>query len=119
MHPSGVPTNPPETKLRASRLAEAWAAASVGLMIIVIVLLVLYERGEYLVFALAGSIALFVFVEAGFRGQLTNLVTSATLGLAAVSTLVIVYEFFWRIVVVSVLGLDIYVLWDNLRELRR
>jgi hypothetical protein len=108
-----------ETKLRASRLAEAWAAASVGLMIIIIVLLVLYERGEYLVFALAGSIALFLFVEAGFRGRLTNLVTSATLGLAAVSTLVIVYEFFWRIVVVSVLGLGIYVLWDNLRELRR
>ena len=87
MHPSGVPTNPPETKLRASRLAEAWAAPSVGLMIIVIVLLVLYERGEYLVFALAGSIALFVFVEAGFHGRLTNLVTSMTISLAVLATL--------------------------------
>ncbi len=50
-------------------------------------LLVLYERGEYLVFALAGSIDLFVFVEAGFHGRLTNLVTSMTISLAVLATL--------------------------------
>ena len=108
-----------ETKLRASRLAEVWAAASVGVMLIVFLWLALYERGEYLVFALSGSIALFLFVEAGFRGRLIRLVTSATLGLAVVAALVLVYEFFWQIVVVAVLVLGLYVLWDNLRELRR
>jgi hypothetical protein len=108
-----------ETKLRASRLAEVWAAASVGIMLIVFLWLALYERGAYLIFALSGSIALFLFVEAGFRGRLTRLVTSATLGLAVVATLVLVYEFFWQIVVVAVLILGLYVLWDNLRELRR
>jgi hypothetical protein len=108
-----------ETKLRASRLAEMWAAASVGLMLIVFVLLAMYERGEYLTFALAAAIALFLFVEAGFRGRLTNFVTSATIGLAVVAALVIIYEFFWQIVVAAVLALGLYVLWDNLRELRR
>jgi hypothetical protein len=108
-----------ETKLRASRLAEAWAAASVGLMLIVFVLVVIYERGAYLTFALAGSIALFLSVEAGFRGRLTNLVTSATIGLAVVAALVVFYRFFWDIVVAAVLLLGVYVLWDNLRELRR
>jgi hypothetical protein len=108
-----------ETKLRASRLAEAWAAASVGLMLIVFVLVVIYERGAYLTFALAGSIALFLSVEAGFRGRLTNLVTSATIGLAVVAALVVFYRFFWDIVVATVLLLGVYVLWDNLRELRR
>jgi hypothetical protein len=108
-----------ETKLRASRLAEMWAAASVGLMLIVFVLLAVYERGEYLTFALAAAISLFLFVEASFRGWLTNLVTSATVGLAVVAALILFYEFFWRIVVVAVLTLGVYILWDNLRELRR
>jgi hypothetical protein len=91
----------------------------VGLMLIVFVLLAMYERGEYLTFALAAAIALFLFVEAGFRGRLTNFVTSATIGLAVVAALVIIYEFFWQIVVAAVLALGLYVLWDNLRELRR
>jgi hypothetical protein len=108
-----------DTKLRANRLAEMWAAASVGLMLIVFVLLAVYERGEYLTFALAAAISLFLFVEASFRGWLTNLVTSATVGLAVVAALVLFYEFFWRIVVVAVLTLGVYILWDNLRELRR
>ena len=108
-----------ETRLRVGRLAEAWAAASVGLMLIVFILLANYERGEYLTFALAAAITLFLFVEAGFRGRLTNLVTSAALSLAVVAALVLIYEFFWRIVVAAVLIVGIYVLWDNLRELRR
>ena len=90
-----------------------------GIMLIVFVLLAMYERGEYLTFALAGAISLFLFVEAGFRGRLTNLVTSAAMGLSVVAALVIFYEFFWQIVVASVLALGVYVLWDNLRELRR
>ncbi len=118
-HISYAQTPASETKLRASRLAEAWAAASVGLMLIVFVLVATYERGAYLTFALAGSIALFLSVEAGFRGRLTNLVTSATIGLAVVAALVVFYEFFWNIVVAAVLLLGVYILWDNLRELRR
>jgi hypothetical protein len=36
-----------------------------------------------------------------------------------VATLILVYEFFWQLVVAAVLILGLYVLWDNLRELRR
>jgi hypothetical protein len=57
-------------------------------------------------------------VEAGFRGRLVNLVSSANVGLAVVATLVLLYEFFWQLVVATVLVVGIYVLWDNLRELR-
>jgi len=35
------------------------------------------------------------------------------------AALIIVYEFFWQIVALVVLIVGIYVLWDNLRELRR
>ena len=107
-----------EDELRVSRVAEAWAAVSVSLMIISFVGIALFER-QHLITMLVFSIAFFAFVEAGFRGRLVNLVSSANIGLAVVATLVIVYEFFWPLVVVAVLVIGIYVLWDNLRELRK
>jgi hypothetical protein len=107
-----------DAELRVSRVAEAWAAVSVSLMLISFVGIALFER-EHLISMLVFSIALFAFVEAGFRGRLVNLVSSANIGLAVVATLVIVYEFFWQLVVAAVLIVGLYVLWDNLREFRR
>jgi hypothetical protein len=107
-----------EDELRVSRVAEAWAAASVSLVLISFVGIVLFQR-EHLISMLVVSIALFAFVEAGFRGRLVKLVSSANIGLAVVATLVIAYEFFWQLVVSGVLILGLYVLWDNVRELRR
>ena len=106
-----------EGELRTSRVAEAWAAISVSLMIISFVAIALLER-QHLISMLVFSIAFFAFVEAGFRGRLVNLVGSANVGLAVVATLVLVYEFFWPIVIATVLVVGFYVLWDNLRELR-
>ena len=106
-----------DDELRVSRVAETWAAVSVSLMIISFVAIALFER-QHLISMLVFSIAFFAFVEAGFRGRLVNLVTSANVGLAVVATLVLVYEFFWQLVVASVLVVGFYVLWDNLRELR-
>jgi hypothetical protein len=107
-----------EDELRVSRVAEAWAAISVSLMLISFVGIAMFER-EHLISMLVFSIAFFAFVEAGFRGRLVNLVSSANIGLAIVATLIIVYEFFWQLIVAAVLVIGLYVLWDNLRELRR
>ena len=107
-----------EDELRVSRVAEAWAAISVSLMLISFVGIAMFER-EHLISMLVFSVAFFAFVEAGFRGRLVNLVSSANIGLAVVATLIIVYEFFWQLVVAAVLVIGLYVLWDNLRELRR
>jgi hypothetical protein len=107
-----------EAELRVSRVAEAWAAVSVSLMLVSFVAIMLFER-KHLISMLVLSIALFAFVEAGFRGRLVNLVSSVNIGLAVVATLIIVYEFFWQLVAAAVLCVGLYVLWDNLRELRR
>jgi hypothetical protein len=107
-----------ETELRVSRVAEAWAAVSVSLVLVSFVGIVMFER-KHLISMLVLSITLFAFLEAGFRGRLVNLVSSVNIGLAAVAVLVLVYEFFWQLVVAVVLILGLYVLWDNLRELRR
>ncbi len=107
-----------EEELRTSRVAEVWAALSVGLMLIVVVVVALYAR-EQLTLALVGSIALFVFFEAGFKGRLARLIGSLNVGLAAVAGLILLYEFFWPLIIATVLVVGLYTLWDNLRELRR
>ncbi len=107
-----------ESELRVGRVAEAWAAVSVSLVLVSFLAILMFERA-HLISMLVFSIALFTFVEAGFRGRLLNLVSSANIGLAVVATLIIVYEFFWQLVVAFVLIVGLYVLWDNLRELRR
>ena len=107
-----------EDELKFSRVAEAWAAVSVSLMLISFVGIVMFQR-EHLISMLVFSIAFFTFVEAGFRGRLVHVISSANVGLAVVATLIIVYEFFWQLVIATVLVVGLYVLWDNLREIRR
>ncbi|HSR33374.1 MAG TPA: hypothetical protein VLY63_22650, partial [Anaerolineae bacterium] len=102
--------------LRTSRIAELWAAGSIGLMLLALVWLLLF-RQEYLLHGLVAILALFLFLEAAFRGRLTHLVTGVTLGLVLICALVLLYEFFWQVVIVAVLAIGFYILWDNLREI--
>ena len=103
--------------MRSNRLAELWAAVSVGLMMILIVGLAMFARDQ-LILGLVAMISLFVFIESGFRRQLAQLINSVAIGLAIVALLVTIFQFFWQIVIGSVLFAGAYVIWENLRELR-
>ncbi|MGH3087648.1 MAG: hypothetical protein ACRDSJ_10070 [Rubrobacteraceae bacterium] len=105
-----------ETNLRFDRIAEAWAATSIALFIVVLVALILFAS-EYLVLGLVALVSLLVFVESGFRKKLTELTTSVTVGLATIASLILLYEFFWQTVVASVIAAAAYMVWENLREL--
>jgi hypothetical protein len=105
-----------DTDLRLGRLAEAWAAISIGLMMISAVFLFLFAQ-DFLIVGLVAIIALFIFVEAGARKRLVRLVTSVTNALAIVASLILVYEFFWSIVEAVVLLAGVYIIWENIREL--
>jgi len=87
-------------------------------MMIAIVFLIIFAR-HYLLFGLAGLISVLVFLEASFRRQLPQLINSLTIGLAIVSVLVLLFEFFWQIAVAGVLVSGLFIMWENLRELRR
>ena len=102
--------------LRVSRLAELWAAGSIGLMLLALVSL-LVLRHEFLFQGLAAFLALFLFLEAAFRRRLSRLVTSVTLALAVITVLVLLFEFFWQILIAVVLATGLFILWDNLREM--
>ncbi|MGH2524092.1 MAG: hypothetical protein ACRDH2_16420, partial [Anaerolineales bacterium] len=106
-----------DANLRLGRFAEAWAAISIGLMMFSFVMLVLFAP-RHLVLGVAALLSLLIFVEAGFRRQLAQLVTSITSALAIVAALVLLFEFFWQIVVFAVLLAGSYIMWENLRELR-
>jgi hypothetical protein len=106
-----------DRNLRMSRLAELWAAGSIGLMLLSLVVLLVF-RQDLLLPGIAALLALFLFLEAAFRGRLTRLVSSVTLALAMFSGLVLLYEFFWQVLILVVLAMGAYILWDNLREVR-
>ena len=83
-----------EVELRLNRLAEIWAAASVGIMLIGLVSLTVFAS-NYLTAGLIAFILVVIFIEASFRGHLIRLVTRITIFLAILATLVIIYDFFW------------------------
>lgn len=105
-------------RMRLNRFAEVWAAISVGLMMIGFVLVVLFAQ-EYRLLSLGVLLSLLVFVEAGFRRRIADLITSVTIGLAILCGLVLIYEFFWEIVIAAVLLSGAYIMWENIRELRQ
>jgi hypothetical protein len=61
----------------------------------------------------------FAFIEAGFRRRLTRFMVSVNVALAVVGALVILDHYFWLVVVLAVLAVGLYILWENLRELGR
>jgi uncharacterized membrane protein len=103
-------------EMRINRLVELWAAVSIGLMMIGFVALVLFYS-QHLLLGLVVMISVFIFIESGFRRQLDQLINSVAISLALVATLVILFEFFWKIVVFAVLFAGLYILWENVKEL--
>lgn len=104
--------------IQLNKLAEIWAAVSIGLMMFSFLLLAVFAS-DFLIYGIASVISLIVFIEASFRGQITRFISSITVGLAVVSGLVIFAEFFWPIVFMAVLVSGGYIMWENIRELRR
>jgi hypothetical protein len=115
IHRAHLPSS--EIDLRLGRLAEGFAAISISLVMIGIVLLIVFAR-HYLAFGLAVMVGLLIFIEAGFRRHLSQLVSSLVIGLAIVSTFILIFEFFWQIVIAGVLAVGLYIMWENVREIR-
>ncbi len=105
-----------ESENRSGRVAQLWASVSVTFVLLALVVIFVSER-QHLLSALVFAIAVFAFVEAAFRRQLSGFMSSVNLGLAAVGGLVLLKHYYWQIAVVAVLLFGLYVLWSNLREL--
>jgi uncharacterized protein YoxC len=105
-----------EAETQAGRVAQLWASISIALVLVTLILIIAYER-SHLLSALVFAIAVFAFIEAGFRRRLARFIVSVNVALAVVGALVILEHYFWSVVVLVVLAVGLYILWENLREL--
>ena len=106
----------PVSETRTGWVTQLWASISVAVVILALIGIFVYQR-QHLLSALVFAIALFAFVEAGFRRRLTRFIGSVNVGLAVVGSLVLLQHFFWQIIVLTVVAVGLYILWENLREL--
>jgi cation transport ATPase len=107
-----------EAETHAGRVAQLWASISIAVVLVTLIGIFAYQR-QHLLSALVFAIAVFAFIEAGFRRRLTRFIVSANIGLAIVGALVLLQHYFWQIIVLAVLSVGLYILWENLRELGR
>ena len=106
-----------ESVVRQGRLAETWAALSTGLLLLGFVGLLLTGAASW-VAVLALVIGMFLLIEAILYRKLERLLLNITVTLAVVSTIVLVYEFAWYVLVGAVVALAGLIITDNIRELR-
>ena len=104
--------------MRFSRIAEAWAAASIGLAMIAFVGIVFFAP-QYLLSGVFAIVVVIAVIEATFRRRLNRLINVLSGLLAFTASIVLLIEFFWTILIVSILLAGSYILWQNLRELWR
>jgi hypothetical protein len=107
-----------ENELHASRVVEFWAAISIGLLMIGFVLLTFIMQ-RFVFLGVIVLVSVFVLIESSFRRQVSQLINSVTVGLAIVCTLIVFYEYFGKIIAVAILAAGIFILWENIKELRR
>lgn len=108
------PTTP--ATMRFERVTEAWAALSIGLLMVGFVLLILFYPSAII----SGSIILvvvFVLLEAIFRGRFPDAVRRITIALAVVMALILVYTYFWQIIIGALLVGGAYLTYENVRDL--
>jgi hypothetical protein len=104
--------------MRFSRIAEAWAAASIGLAMIAFVGIVFFAP-QYLLSGVAAIVVVIAVIEATFRRRLNRLINVLSGLLAFAASIVLLIEFFWTILIVSILLAGSYILLQNLREVWR
>jgi hypothetical protein len=107
-----------EAETHAGRVAQLWASISIAVVLVTLILIVAYER-QHLLGVLVFTIAMFAFIEAGFRRRLSRFIVSVNVGLAIVGALVLLEHYFWQVTVLAVLVVGLYILWENLREFGR
>src|SRR5215216_381199 len=105
-----------EAETNAGRVAQLCASISIAVVLVTLILIIAYQR-QHLLGVLVFAIAMFAFIEAGFRRRLTRFIVSLNVALAVVGALVLLEHYFWSVIVFAVLTVGLYILWENLREL--
>lgn len=98
-------------------IVELWAALSGGLLLLALVALLIVLPSNW-IFWLAGIGVLFGAIEASVRGYLTNYLLNLIIVLAVITTGILIWEFWWLLLILLLLAMVIYMVRENLEELR-
>ena len=111
--------HPPEPPVgKQNRLAELWAAVSVGLLLLVFAVLVIFFPAHWFTWVIMVG-GIFVSIDAILRGWFPNLLLNITIILGIITGLILILDFWWIIVLIGLLALVITITRENLRELWR
>lgn len=109
-----LPTSPSD--MRLSSFAEVWSAISIGLLLITTIIIGLVSRQWWV--GLLSMSGVFTFLEALFKRRMQNFISNAVVGLALLTLLVLLIEFFKPVIVLLALLVGLLIIIDNARELR-
>ena len=104
--------------VRRRAFGEAWAALSVG-MLIVLLAVVVWLRILPAIVALPVLLAGYLAVEAFFDRSVGILLLRIAMVLAIVAAVILAVTFVRELVLIGLLGLGLLLIADNLGELRR
>jgi hypothetical protein len=105
---------PPAASL--SRFAYLWAAASGGLLLLLVAALI-YMRPLYWPVWLAGIAVLFGALDAAVRGKLASYLIRLTVVLALVTSGLLLFRFWLPVVILGFAAIAIIMIRDNVREI--
>ena len=115
-HVTRIATPTPAGSVAYGRVLELWAALSIGLLLIGLVVALLVAPAYGVIIAI-GLIAAFVFIESVLRGTVVALVNTVSVALALIAALILAIQFWVLLVIAAALVAGAFVITQNLREL--
>jgi hypothetical protein len=100
-----------------SRIVDVWAALSGAVAVLALTFLLLFRPPFWLALIVVVALVLGA-IEAATRGRLTNYLLTTVIILALIASAILVIEFWQVIIALAVLAAVIFMVVDNLRELR-
>jgi hypothetical protein len=98
------------------RVVEIWGALSVSLILLGLVLLIIFQPTHWLIWLIGFGLGL-GGVEALTRGNLVNYLLNITIILAVIAAIILLAEFWLQLLILVLIGVAIFVIRGNLREL--
>jgi hypothetical protein len=115
-HVTRIATPTPAGSVAYGRVLELWAALSIGLLLIGLVVALL-AAPAYGVIAAIILIAAFVFIESVLRGTVVALVNTVSVALALIASVILAIHFWVPLVIAGAIVAGVFVIAQNLREL--
>ena len=115
-HATRIATPAPTGSIAYGRVLELWAALSIGLLLIGLVVTLLVAP-RYGFVAATLLIAAFIFIESVLRGTVVALVTTISVALALLASVILAIHFWVPLLIAAALVAGVFVIAQNLREL--